>query len=52
MVHTNLGHVWVPFLLRLYHDSRSVAELVEHCRGLIGQVVTEYPANTANMLKK
>jgi hypothetical protein len=52
MLHTNLGHVWVPILLRVYHDSRSVPELVEHCRGLIAQVITEYPANAANMLKK
>jgi hypothetical protein len=52
MLHTNLGHVWVPILLRVYHDSRSVAELVEHCRDLIAQVITEYPANAANMLKK
>ncbi len=52
MLHTNLGHVCVPILLRVYHDSRSVSELVEHCRGLIAQVITEYPANAANMLKK
>jgi hypothetical protein len=52
MLHTNLGHVWVPILLRVYHDSRSVSELVQHCRGLIAQVITEYPANAANMLKK
>jgi hypothetical protein len=52
MLHTNLGHVWVPILLRVYHDSRSVAELTEHCRGLIAQVITEYPTNAANMLKR
>jgi len=52
MLHTNLGHVWVPILLRVYHDSRSVAELTEHCRGLIAQVITEYPANAANMIKR
>lgn len=52
MLHTNLGHVWVPILLRVYHDSRSVAELTEHCRGLIAQVITEYPTNAANMIKR
>jgi len=52
MLHTNLGHVWVPILLRVYHDSRSVAELTDHCRGLIAQVITEYPANAANMIKR
>jgi len=52
MLHTNLGHVWVPILLRVYHDARSVPELVEHCRGQIAQVITEYPANAANMIKR
>lgn len=52
MLHTNLGHVWVPILLRVYHDSRSVKELTEHCRAQIAQVITEYPMNAANMLKK
>lgn len=52
MLHTNLGHVWVPILLRVYHDSRSVKALTEHCRGLIAQVITEYPANAANMVKR
>jgi hypothetical protein len=52
MLHTNLGHVWVPILLRVYHDSRSVSELVEHCRGLIAQVITEYPSNAASMIKR
>jgi hypothetical protein len=52
MLHTNLGHLWVPILLRVYHDSRSTPELVEHCRALIAQVITEYPANAANMLKR
>jgi hypothetical protein len=52
MQHTNLGHVWVPILLRVYHDSRSVAELTEHCRGQIAQVITEYPADAANMIKR
>lgn len=52
MMHTNLGHVWVPILLRVYHDSRSVPELVDHCRGLIAQVITEYPSNAAGMIKR
>jgi hypothetical protein len=52
MLHTNLGHVWVPVMLRVYHDSRSVRELTEHCRSQIAQVITEYPANAANMLNR
>lgn len=52
MLHTNFGHLWVPVLLRVYHDSRTVAELTEHCRAQIAQVITEYPANAANMLKR
>lgn len=52
MLHTNFGHVWVPIMLRVYHDSRSVNELTEHCRGLIAQVLTEYPTNEATMVKK
>lgn len=52
MLHTNLGHSWVPIMLRVYHDSRSVTELTEHCRAQIAQVITEYPANAANMLKR
>lgn len=52
MLHTNLGHVWVPIMLRVYHDSRSVAQVTEHCRDLIAQVITEYPSNAANMLRE
>ena len=52
MLHTNLGHVWVPILLRVYHDSRSVSELTEHCRAQISQVISEYPLDAANMIKR
>ena len=53
LLHTNLGHVWVPILLRVYHDARSVQEVVEHCRGLISQVATEYLSKEAlKRLKK
>ena len=52
MAHSNLGHVWVPILLRVYHDSRSVAEVTEHCRTVIGQIISEYPAAAANMVRK
>jgi len=52
MLHANLGHLWVPVLLRVYHDSRSVAELTEHCRAQIAQVISEYPASAANMVRK
>lgn len=35
MLHVNFGHVWVPIMLKVYHDSRSVAELVQQCRDLL-----------------
>lgn len=53
MLHANLGHVWVPILLRVYHDARSVQETIEHCRGLISQVPAEYLSKEAmKKLKK
>jgi len=52
MLHVNFGHLWVPVLLRVYHDARTIAELTEHCRAQIAQVITEYPAAAANMLKR
>jgi hypothetical protein len=42
MLHTNLGHLWVPIMLRVYHDSRSLPELIEHCRTVIGDSTSEY----------
>ena len=42
MLHANLGHAWIPIMLRVYHDSRSVTEAVEHCRSLISGKPTEY----------
>ena len=35
MMRVNFGHVWVPIMLKVYHDSRSVAELVPQCRDLL-----------------
>ena len=35
MMHVNFGHVWVPIMLKVYHDSRSVSELVQQCRDLL-----------------
>jgi uncharacterized ferritin-like protein (DUF455 family) len=35
MMHVNFGHVWVPVMLKVYHDSRSVPELVQQCRDLL-----------------
>lgn len=35
MMHVNFGHVWVPIMLKVYHDSRSVPELVSQCRDLL-----------------
>jgi|GEM_PF-1476415 len=52
MLHTNLGHVWTPIMLKVFHDSRSVNELVEHCRAQITQVIEDYPTNAANMIRR
>ena len=52
MLHTHLGHTWVPVMLRVYHDARSVTELTEHCRAQIAQVINSYPSNAANMVKR
>ncbi len=35
MLHVNFGHVWVPIMLKVYHDHRSVPELVQQCRDLL-----------------
>lgn len=35
MMHVNFGHTWVPILLRVKRDSRSVNELIAHCRDLL-----------------
>ncbi len=35
MLHVNFGHIWVPIMLKVYHDSRSVPELVQQCRDLL-----------------
>jgi hypothetical protein len=35
MLHVNFGHVWVPIMLKVYHDNRSVPELVQQCRDLL-----------------
>jgi hypothetical protein len=46
-IHASLGHLWVPVMLRVYHDSRSVAETVAHCRNLVAQSATEYLSKEA-----
>lgn len=35
MMHVNFGHTWVPILLRVKRDARSVNELIAHCRDLL-----------------
>jgi hypothetical protein len=35
MMHVNFGHVWVPIMLKVYHDTRSVPELVQQCRDFL-----------------
>ena len=35
MMHVNFGHIWVPIMLKVFHDSRGVPELVQQCRDLL-----------------
>jgi len=35
MMHVNFGHTWVPIMLRVSRDSRSVNELTNHCRDIL-----------------
>lgn len=35
MMHVHFGHVWVPIMLKVYHDSRAVSELVQQCRDIV-----------------
>jgi hypothetical protein len=47
MMHVNFGHVWVPIMLKVYHDSRSVPELVQQCRDLLETANRGVPATPA-----
>ncbi|MBL9214479.1 MAG: DUF455 family protein [Opitutaceae bacterium] len=35
MMHVNFGHTWVPIMLRVNRDPRSVNELIAHCRDIL-----------------
>lgn len=35
MMHVTFGHTWVPIMLRVTRDSRSVNELINHCRDIL-----------------
>jgi hypothetical protein len=35
MMHVNFGHTWVPIMLRVTRDPRSVNELIAHCRDIL-----------------
>lgn len=35
MMHVNFGHTWVPIMLRVRQDSRSVTDLTNHCRDIL-----------------
>ena len=42
MLHTNFGHLWVPIMLRVFHDTRSVQALVTHCQGILHGMKSGY----------
>jgi hypothetical protein len=46
MLHTGFGHTWVPIMLRVNHDSRSVQDLVNHCRKIISGTASVSPAKS------
>lgn len=46
MLHTGFGHTWVPIMLRVNHDSRSVQELVQHCRKITAGTAFQSPAKS------
>jgi len=46
MLHTGFGHTWVPIMLRVNHDSRSVQDLVQHCRNIISGSTSVSPAKS------
>ena len=35
MMHVNFGHTWVPIMLRVTQDTRSVTDLTTHCRDIL-----------------
>jgi hypothetical protein len=41
MMHVNFGHTWVPIMLRVNRDTRSVNELINHCRDLLDDALKD-----------
>lgn len=41
MLHVNFGHTWVPIMLRVNQDARSVTELVQHCRDILDDALKD-----------
>jgi uncharacterized ferritin-like protein (DUF455 family) len=41
MMHVTLGHTWVPILLRVTQDARSVTDLVNHCREVLDDALKD-----------
>lgn len=41
MLHVTFGHTWVPILLRVSRDSRSVNELINHCRDILDDALKD-----------
>jgi len=41
MMHVNFGHTWVPIMLRVTRDSRSVNELINHCRDILDDALKD-----------
>jgi uncharacterized ferritin-like protein (DUF455 family) len=46
MLHKGFGHTWVPIMLRVNHDSRSVQDLVQHCRKIVSGAASVSPAKS------
>lgn len=41
MMHVNFGHTWVPIMLRVNRDTRSVNELISHCRDILDDALKD-----------
>ena len=39
MQHVNFGHTWVPIMLRVAQDARSVTELVQYCQDILADAL-------------
>ncbi len=39
MQHVNFGHTWVPIMLRVNQDPRSVSDLIQHCQDILADAL-------------